>query len=63
MRVCWRDGAQDPDLGPVVVHCSAGIGRTGTFIVIDVLLDVLNEKGAAMQPVCRTHRRRLRHGD
>ncbi|MEQ2213516.1 protein tyrosine phosphatase, non-receptor type 11 [Xenoophorus captivus] len=33
------------DAGPITVHCSAGIGRTGTFIVIDILIDVIREKG------------------
>ncbi|KAL2084910.1 hypothetical protein ACEWY4_020428 [Coilia grayii] len=34
-----------PSAGPMIVHCSAGIGRTGTIIVIDMLIDTIDTKG------------------
>ena len=31
--------------GPITVHCSAGVGRSGAFIICDMMLDLLKDAG------------------
>ncbi|KAF5403142.1 hypothetical protein PHET_03583 [Paragonimus heterotremus] len=35
-----------PDVGPIIVHCSAGVGRTGAFILLDILLEQMRREKA-----------------
>ncbi|XP_041942561.1 receptor-type tyrosine-protein phosphatase S-like isoform X17 [Alosa sapidissima] len=33
-----------PDAGPMIVHCSAGVGRSGCFIVIDAMVERIKQE-------------------
>ncbi|XP_072019217.1 receptor-type tyrosine-protein phosphatase F-like [Amphiura filiformis] len=48
--------------GPTVVHCSAGVGRTGTFLAIDAMLDmaVIDKKVNVLDYVYRMRQRRIK---
>lgn len=36
---------EHPNSGPMIIHCSAGIGRTGTIVVIDMIIETITTIG------------------
>lgn len=45
-------GALNSDVGPAIVHCSAGIGRSGTFCLVDSTLVLYEKDGENKWTVC-----------
>lgn len=46
LRAVRDSGSLEEDVGPPVVHCSAGIGRSGTFVLVDSCLVQVAKEGA-----------------
>ena len=46
-----RQNEAGPSVGPMTVHCSAGIGRTGTFVALDCLMTELTKGGPSATPL------------
>lgn len=62
VRGAAEDGMARGQNGPIVVHCSAGIGRSGTFIAVDISLRRLAAVGNIDMMSTVNYMRTLRAG-
>ena len=65
MQERFREFVANPDRfpihgPPVVIHCSAGIGRSGTFCALDYCIDELRVKGRVNIQQCVRNLRQQR---
>ncbi|CAK8674406.1 unnamed protein product [Clavelina lepadiformis] len=60
LRRMIKEATDDEPNQPVIVHCSAGVGRTGTFIAMDILFDQLDQTSVVDVPGAVTRMRERR---
>lgn len=44
LPTAWYDAPEAEDSRPMLVHCSAGCGRTGAFCTVDTVIDMLKRR-------------------
>lgn len=59
-EVEWDNGVDDVNERPMLVHCSAGCGRTGTFCTVDSVVDMLKRRRAVRQQRERERQRQAK---
>lgn len=62
VRELQGEGDARGQTGPAVVHCSAGIGRSGTYMILDTALKRMDQIGNVDACASVKHMRSQRHG-